>query len=121
MALTQFGKHVRKLRIDRDMLLKDMSDALSVTPTFLSAVEAGRKAVPPTWLGKIAEILSLSPSESRALREAADASVREVRIALSQDAPTLNRSVAAMLARSFGELDEERMKALRDLLERRKA
>ena len=37
--LTSLGKFLRKLRIDRGEILKDMADKLGVTVSFLSAVE----------------------------------------------------------------------------------
>jgi len=43
MRLTPFGKQVRKYRIDANITLSDMADALKVKPSYLSAVETGRK------------------------------------------------------------------------------
>ena len=44
--LTEFGQYLRKLRIDHGDFLKDMSDVLGVTPSYLSAVETGKRNVP---------------------------------------------------------------------------
>lgn len=43
MALTPFGKIVRMLRIKYDFFLKDMADAMDVTPSYISAIELGNK------------------------------------------------------------------------------
>lgn len=53
MALTNFGKEVRKARIEADVTLSVMADALETTPSFLSAMEMGRKKIPQEWVGKI--------------------------------------------------------------------
>jgi predicted transcriptional regulator len=46
MALTDFGKAIRKARIDTGETLGSMADALGVTASFLSSIETGRKKVP---------------------------------------------------------------------------
>ncbi len=53
MALTDFGKTVRKARIDTGQTLLAMADALHTTPAFLSGMETGRKKIPTEWIGKI--------------------------------------------------------------------
>ena len=44
--LTALGRFLRKIRIDRNELLKDMADKLEVSASFLSAVENGKKSMP---------------------------------------------------------------------------
>ena len=41
--LTSLGRFLRKLRIDRGEILKNMAEKLEVTSSFLSAVENGKK------------------------------------------------------------------------------
>lgn len=53
MAITEFGKAVRKARIDADETLASMAKDLSTTPSFLSAMEMGRKKIPADWASKI--------------------------------------------------------------------
>lgn len=54
MAITEFGKAVRKARIDaNNVTLSSMATELSTTPSFLSAIEMGRKKIPIDWVGKI--------------------------------------------------------------------
>ena len=44
--LTEFGKALRKIRIDRQQLLKDMANKLGVSSAYLSAVENGKRRMP---------------------------------------------------------------------------
>ena len=44
--LTEFGKCLRKIRIDKAELLKDMAEKLQVTSAYLSAVEHGKREIP---------------------------------------------------------------------------
>lgn len=54
MAITEFGKAVRKARIDADNItLASMAAELATTPSFLSALEMGRKKIPSDWVQKI--------------------------------------------------------------------
>ena len=54
MALTAFGKAVRKARIDAGETLLSMAQQLGVTPAFLSGMETGRKKIHAEWARKIA-------------------------------------------------------------------
>lgn len=54
MAITEFGKAVRKARIDaNNVTLASMAAELNTTSSFLSALEMGRKKIPNEWVGKI--------------------------------------------------------------------
>lgn len=53
MALTEFGKAVRKARIDSGQNLQSMSSELKVSVAFLSAMENGRKKIPPEMVEKV--------------------------------------------------------------------
>lgn len=54
MAITEFGKAVRKARLDaNNVTLASMAAELQTTPSFLSAMEMGRKKIPSEWAVKI--------------------------------------------------------------------
>ena len=54
MAITEFGKAIRKARIDaNNVTLSSMAASLETTPSFLSALEMGRKKIPAEWVKKI--------------------------------------------------------------------
>lgn len=53
MTLTDFGKTVRKARIDTGETLLTMSSKLKTSPAFLSGIETGRKKIPNEWVVKI--------------------------------------------------------------------
>lgn len=54
MALTLFGKAVRKARIDANETLVSMASELGISPAYLSGMETGRKNIPVEWVVKIA-------------------------------------------------------------------
>ncbi|ARR46701.1 transcriptional regulator [Vibrio campbellii] len=53
MALTEFGKTVRKARIDVGYTLKTMSKELDTSAAFLSGLETGSKRISKDWVKKI--------------------------------------------------------------------
>src|SRR5215218_2388857 len=110
MELSPFGREVRKLRIDAGMLLKDMALALNVSPSWLSALETGRKGVPDRLVAKIVALLKLTDEAAARLAEAAGRS-REI-FSLRPGNDPLRRDVAASLARRFSELDEDQLRDL---------
>jgi transcriptional regulator with XRE-family HTH domain len=115
--LSPLGKALRKLRIDRGWLLKDMARGIGVATSFLSGVETGRKAVPPGFVEKIAVWAALEQHELHHLREMAVRSQREFRITVRSDFSDSDRETAALLAR-FGELPREKRDNLHMLLKR---
>lgn len=61
--LTQLGAFLRKLRIDRRELLRDMAARLGVSMSFLSSVENGKKNMPSEWIEKIPALYGLTDSQ----------------------------------------------------------
>ena len=53
MTLTEFGKAVRKARVDANETLLSMANAIGVSPAFLSAAENGHKKISDKWVNKI--------------------------------------------------------------------
>jgi len=79
MAITEFGKAVRKARIDADVTLASMANALDTTPSFLSAMEMGRKKIPVDWVEKIQNFF-INHGVSVRLAELADVANKTVPI-----------------------------------------
>ena len=55
MRLTEYGKLVRKARIDAGITMLKMADALGVAPSYLSATEVGNKKVPLPFATRVKE------------------------------------------------------------------
>jgi len=104
--ITEFGKALRKLRIDHGEILLNMAKKLEVTPSFLSAVEVGKKNVPANWLERIVELYQLPVDEKKKLEQAVADSVVSVKLNLSQiEQP--QRKAALVFARNFDTLSPE--------------
>lgn len=102
--LTNFGKFIRKMRIDKDVSLKEMADHMKITPAFLSGMETGRKAISPTMLNKITLALNLTLEESAYLNKVALEQINELRIPMANNS-NAERLLAYARRLDGGEID----------------
>lgn len=72
--LTIFGKVLRKARIDKGLLLKEMAEVCGISSAFLSSVETGKKPIPSGLMEKAADFLGFDQG-SREWAELKDAEV----------------------------------------------
>lgn len=112
--LTNFGKSLRKIRIDHNELLKDMAGRLGVTVAYLSAVENGKREVPDSWIEKIADSYGLSSEEEKELQEYAYEGKETLKIDLA-GIENEERDLALAFARSFKSLTDDEKKQLQKL------
>lgn len=67
--LTNFGKEVRILRINRGLNLKDMASQFGSASSYISNIETGRVNIPSTYIEKLTKILNLDDEEVKKLTE----------------------------------------------------
>ena len=114
--VSRLGRFLRKLRIDNNLILKDMADMLGVTSSMLSAVENGKKSAPLEWEYKIINSYNLSEEDKEELHNSILESIKQIRIDIeSNDYDRAN--VAISFARNFEELNEEKIKKIFEILE----
>jgi len=101
--LTEFGKFVRKLRIDNGVVLGDMAKIIGVSSSYLSSVENGKKNITEQLLEKIAEYFSLNKSQLTELKQSADNSPISVKLDL-KNASSDDRMLASAFARQVSDL-----------------
>lgn len=111
MALTDFGKAVRKARLDANETLATMATSLDVSPAFLSAMETGRKKISEEWVNKINEFFINRGIHIKNLGVYADVSNKSVSIA---GCDPEKQMLIAGFARS--ELDAETLTKFAELL-----
>ena len=116
MKVTPFGKHLRKLRIDESVILKDLAVELEVSTSFLSATELGKKAVSQSLLEKIASYFKLNLEEKAYLAELAELSKPQEKIDLKGNTEQ-ERELVLAFARKYREKTPEQQARLRKILE----
>lgn len=114
--LTEFGKLIRYYRIEHDIKMKDMAETLEVPPSYLSALEMGRKAVTDGFLKKLIEQYVFTEQEAQQLTTAAKDSATSVKINLI-NVSREKRELALDFARKFRDLDPETVNKLKKLIE----
>lgn len=117
--LTAFGRFLRKLRIDRQELLKDMSAKLNVSSAYLSAVETGKRKIPASWVSIISNLYHLSKDEQADLQDAYELSAQEVRINLV-NASDYKREAAISFAKALDGLDDKALKKIMDTMKKKR-
>lgn len=110
--VTEFGKILRKERVEREWTLGDMADALQISPAYLSHMEMGRRPVPGNIIQEIARLFGYHEVKAAQLRRAAVNSYSPDVIKIhSKDLMDEDRDLVKMFARRFPDLSaEEKMR-----------
>jgi transcriptional regulator with XRE-family HTH domain len=91
--MTPFGRRLRELRADRGLKLKDMAAALGVSPTYLSALEHGRRGTPSfVFVQAVIQYFNIIWDEAEELQRLAD---------LSDPRPTIDTAGLSPAATEF--------------------
>lgn len=106
--LTAFGKAVRKLRVDRNLLLKTMAADLNVTSSYLSGLEHGKKHIPENFIKRIRDIYGLNDEEVQALIKAKEMTVLNINIELANKTPAQIK-LASVFAKKLNSLSENQI------------
>jgi transcriptional regulator with XRE-family HTH domain len=116
--MTPFGERLRALRAERGLALKDMAEALGVTPTYLSALEHGRRGR-PNWgfVQRVIQYFNIIWDDAEDLLRLADLSHPRVTVDTAGLAPAATR-LANRLARCVGDLDDADLAAIDAILDR---
>lgn len=115
MPLTPFGKKVRQLRIEGDLLLIDHARALNVSSAYVSATETGAKSPSDDYVAKTMKFFTDHGLKADDLLSLADQSRAEVRMNLNNYQPA-DRELVAAFARRFSEMSEERKEQINKLV-----
>jgi transcriptional regulator with XRE-family HTH domain len=113
--LTSAGRFLRKLRIDNNEILKDMSDKLGVTSSYLSAVENGKREFPKEWEDAISNLYQLSQKQKDDFTRCIIETASTFRLNVS-DADSQTRQLAYVFARKFGGLDNKKVEEILKIL-----
>ena len=114
--ITDFGKILKKYRIDANENLRDMACKLGITASYLSAIECGKRNIPENLIGKINDVYHLSDDKLNELYQAKDNSIKTISInvdGLNQ----YNRSIALQLSKCIDTIDIETSKMILSLLQ----
>ncbi len=107
--ITELGKEIRKLRIDKGENLASMSKKLGISISYLSAIENGTREIPTDFVNKLCEIYNLSNKQKERFINAEINSINKISISLNSSiAP--QRQLAFTLSRKLNELSADECK-----------
>ena len=115
---TNYGKVLRKIRVDRDELLKDMAGKLGITSAYLSSIENGKRQIPTGLTRAITEKYELNHATIKKLEEAEDNTRTSIQIDFT-DANENQKNTVLKLARQFSDLSDEQLAEIRRILSRK--
>ena len=118
--MTPFGRKLRELRAARGLTMKEMAEALRVTPAYLSALEHGKRGR-PSWrlVQAIIGYFNVIWDEAEELERLARISHPRVAIDTSGLAPQATE-LANRLAEEVGDLGQAEIAEMLAILDRHK-
>ena len=113
--VTETGKFLRKLRIDKSEKQKDMADRLDVSVSFLSAVETGKKKMPALWEKHICDIYELTDKQKCEFMGAVAKTRQTVEIRLT-DLSSAKQEAVVLFAEKIGKISDEQAERIRKII-----
>lgn len=106
--MTEFGKALRILRIEQGEILKDMASKLEVTPSYLSAIECGKRTIPENFIERICGIYHIAGEAKEKLEDAKARTENQIEIKIPFDGLTKEgQDLALKFARTFNNSNSE--------------
>ena len=115
--MTPFGARLRAMRAERGVLLKDMALDIGVSPTYLSALEHGRRGR-PNWVfvQRVIAYFNVIWDDAEELMRLADLSHPKTVVKTSGLSPEAT-ALANRLALHIHELDQKTIQAMNQILD----
>lgn len=99
--VSEFGKFLRKLRVDLDEPTAAMAKKIGISLAYLSAAEHGRCPIPTKWIPRIISAYKLNTEQQRVLRAAALSQRALIKIGVSHCSEDV-RQFVGRLAEELG-------------------
>ena len=115
--VTRFGKEIRKLRIESDATLYEMAKKMDMTPSYLSAIENGKRQVTGEILNKVIKYFGITKkSVIDKLTKAASEQLETVNLNLSNSSSNM-KDTMLMFARSADALTDLQVEKIRKIID----
>ena len=114
--VTNLGKFLRKLRIDKDELLLDMAQRLEVSAPFLSKVETGKKKPPKEWKEKMIDMYNIKGNDREIFEKYFFEAENQRAIDLSNYNET-EKDIMIAFARRIDGMNEEKINKIKKIIE----
>ncbi len=116
MELTSLGQFLRKLRIERLELMKNMADKLGLSVSYLSCIETGSREFNKSKLyDEIISKYQLNKEQIKEFDKAISDSLKSVSVSMT-DRTDAQKEMVWALARKIEELNDEQANQIKDIL-----
>lgn len=115
--LSPFGEWVRAFREKNKITLREMARTLNKSPSFLSALELGRKSTPGSIVQEIVKNYDLKQEEISELEKSVLNSRHLAKLKFENRSNSDLNEMALLFARNFDKLTEDQGKKIRSILE----
>ena len=112
--MTKFGIFIRKLRLDRGILLREMAKDLRISPAYLSSMETGREDIPQSLADHIIRVYNLSTEQTKELKHSIMLSRQKICITTGQIA--WKNEIVSKLKEKLDTLSEEQQFKIIEIL-----
>lgn len=113
---TPFGQYLRKLRIDRDEIMRDMANKLKLSTAYMSAVELGKTEPTNRLVSAIGILYGLNKHQVEELRMLAYTSGKTLRIDMEGRSES-DRVLIVTFARKLNSLTTEQKNQIKEILD----
>ena len=117
--VTEYGKILRKIRIDKGELLGDMADCLNISSSYLSSIETGVRNIPIDFTDKIIKVYNLSTNIQMRLRKAELSNIKEIKVPFNNVTSSMRKETAIIFARTFNNISDDDFEKIKSILVKR--
>ena len=114
--VTEYGKILRKIRIDKGELLGDMADCLNISSSYLSSIETGVRNIPIDFTDKIIKVYNLSTNIQKRLRKAELSNIKEIKVPFNNVTSSMRKETAIIFARTFNNISDDDFEKIKSIL-----
>lgn len=113
--LTEFGKCLRRIRLEKGQRLKDMADILNITSAYLSSVENGIRKPTKELVNKLINKYNFNDNEKQVLIDAFSNTINTITIDTSLSSSS-QADLGLVFARKINSLSEEQIDNIKKIL-----
>lgn len=114
--LTDFGKVMRIIRINSNESMRDMAAKIGMSAAYLSAIETGKRNVPPNMEEILFSRYDFSEKDKQKIKNAIEKSAAQVKIDLTEMAEKKRKLIYSI---TKGDIDEETIDRLCEIISKK--
>lgn len=114
--VSEYGKILRKIRIDKGLTMAQMAKAVGITSAYLSTIERGNRNIPKNLTKNIINHYKLSNEQVEELQKAEYLSMDSIEIDLS-DIDLSKKTLVLSLANNLKNMTYEQVAMIKNIVE----